>query len=341
MLPSPAVVTAPHRPLAEERRLQPGDAGSEHPVDVVYVGGRGRSGSTLLDRMLSAVPGFAGVGEVRFIWLWGVKANLACGCGAAFLECPFWARVGDEAYGGWHKIDPGEMISLQRSVARIRYLPFLLVPGLSRSFDARLARHAEVVVPLYRAIRSVSGASVVVDSSKDALYAYVLARVPGLRMRVVHLVRDSRAVVYSWTKAFKRPDVGARVMPMPRDSVAGATVRWALFNVLFDLIPTTGVRRVLVRYESLVEQPSRELGEAVRLVGVRPGEGELSFLEDGAARLGVHHTIAGNPRRLERGKVPLRVDDEWKEKLPRRVRWLVSVATSPLLVRYGYFRRRR
>lgn len=61
---------------------------------------------------------------------------------------------------------------------------------------------------LYRAIRRVTGARVVVDSSKNASYARILADTPGIRLRILHLVRDSRGVAYSLGQLTPRP--GAR-----------------------------------------------------------------------------------------------------------------------------------
>ena len=67
-------------------------------VKVLYIGGLGRSGSTLLDRMLGQLPGFFSAGEIRDLWQRGLRENALCGCGAPFKECEVWTRVGKEAY---------------------------------------------------------------------------------------------------------------------------------------------------------------------------------------------------------------------------------------------------
>ena len=77
----------------------------------------------------------------------------------------------------------------------------------------------------------VSGARVVVDSSKHASLAFCLRRASRQRMRVAHVVRDSPAVVYSWTKVVARPevpdepgtadDVMARYTPLRRGACGG------------------------------------------------------------------------------------------------------------------------
>ena len=62
------------------------------PFRVLYIGGWGRSGSTLLDRLLGQAEGSFSVGEMRDLWLRGVLENRRCGCGEPFDSCPFWTR---------------------------------------------------------------------------------------------------------------------------------------------------------------------------------------------------------------------------------------------------------
>ena len=52
----------------------------------------------------------------------------------------------------------------------------------------------------YAAIAQVSGRRVVIDSSKHASLAFCLSTSPALDLRVVHVIRDSRAVAYSWSR---------------------------------------------------------------------------------------------------------------------------------------------
>src|SRR5438105_268964 len=82
------------------------------------IGGFGRSGSTLVERILGQLPGFCSAGEIVFLWQRGLIDGQLCGCGAPVPECDFWARVGKSAYGGWDQIDAHEMLALQKRVDR-------------------------------------------------------------------------------------------------------------------------------------------------------------------------------------------------------------------------------
>lgn len=187
--------------------------GEKAMVPVVYIGGCQRSGSTLLDRMLSQVPEHLSAGEVVHLWIRGLSGNELCGCGAAFLDCPFWSEVGRVGFGGWDQIRIEEVVALQRSVDRNRYIFFMLMPRLSPRYERDLRAYAAILERLYRGIYQVGGGATIVDSSKHGSTAFLLRRVAGLRLRVVHLVRDSRGVAFSLL----------RKCAGPRSSIARST----------------------------------------------------------------------------------------------------------------------
>ena len=303
-------------------------------VRVLYVGGTGRSGSTLLDRMLGEIPGFVSVGEVVHLWRRGLAGDQLCGCGERFRACPYWADVGEAAFGGWDRLQPAEVLGLQRSVDRNRFIPLMLAPR--GRYRDRLRRYAHLLGRLYGALASVAGARVVVDSSKHASTAFLLRRVPGVDLRVAHLVRDSRGVAFSWGRRVRRPEVVAGEAYMPTPGAARAGTDWVAYNGLFELLRLTGVPMLLVRYESLVADPRRELERILHLTGEGLGDDALAFLRDGAAELGVGHTVSGNPMRFRTGPVELRPDEEWRHGMDPGRRRLVSAITMPLLYRYGY-----
>jgi Sulfotransferase family len=306
------------------------------PARVLFIGGCGRSGSTLLDRMLGELPGFVSTGEVRFIWQRGLVENRLCGCGEPFRECPFWRSVGEEAFGGWDALDAEEVVALDRAANRHRYIPLLLAPRLSRSFEARLQRYVDILGPLYAAIDRVSGGACIVDSTKDPPFAFLLKRVPTIDLRIVHLVRDSRGVAFSWTKQVRRPEKDEVVRFMDTYHPVEMGVRWVVYNACFHLFGRLGVPRLMTRYEEVVASPRREIERMVALVGADVDPEAFDFLNGRRVELGVHHTISGNPMRFQRGAVELAVDEEWRSRLSPVHRRMVSLFTFPLLVRYGY-----
>lgn len=305
---------------------------------VLYVGGSGRSGSTLLDRLLGQVPGVFSSGELARLWDSGLHDNQLCGCGEPFLDCPFWTQVGQVAVGGWDRLDADHLVDLQKRVRRHRYLPLIVAPWLSRAFRARLREYEQLTLALYSGIYVVSGCDVIVDSTKEASYAYLLRRMLGPRLRVAHLIRYSAGVAYSWTKHVKMPDRSDTEVHLPRYHPGRMAVRWVIYNALFDLLAATGVPTTVVHYEDLVEQPEPALRKLLQRAGLE--NADLSFIQDGHVRLVPGHTVAGNPMRFKEGRLELRPDDAWRRSMPRRHQLVVQALSSPGLLRYGYLGRR-
>ena len=99
------------------------------PLRVIYLGGLGRSGSTLVERLLAELPGVCSVGEVVHLWQRGVVEDERCGCGEPFGGCGFWREVGQAAFGGWDRLDVGRVAELRGAVDRTRHIPLLAAPG--------------------------------------------------------------------------------------------------------------------------------------------------------------------------------------------------------------------
>jgi Sulfotransferase family len=309
------------------------------PVRVLFIGGLGRSGSTLLDRMLGQLGGVWSVGELVHVFQRGLEENNLCGCGERFRACAFWRRVGEEAFGGWDTLDVGEVLALKGAVDRNRYLPLMCLPAVWPPYRDRLRRYLGLLDRLYHAVRQVSGRPLLVDASKHVSHAFLLRRMSGLDLRMVHLVRDSRGVTYSWTKLLRRLEVVDGEALMATDTPLRMSARYLAYNSLFHLLRRLGVPTLLLRYESLVRRPAAELRRVLGHAGEPAADGELGFVGDGWVELGTSHALAGNPMRFRQGRVPLRLDEEWRGRLRRRHRLLAAAWTWPLLLRYGYLRR--
>jgi hypothetical protein len=300
---------------------------------VLLIGGTGRSGSTLLDRLLGELPGFVAVGELRYTWSEALADNRYCGCGARFLDCPFWSGVGSRAFGGWDRIDRSQVLALERSIARHRHIPLLAMGDAAPArYAGRLRSYLGVLGPMYEAIRHVSGANVIVDSTKDAAYAHVIRRMAGVDFRVLHLVRDSRGVAWSWAKLVRSdPDHYMRQFSPPVTAS-----RWVAYNLMVESLGWFGVPRLLLRYEALVANPQAALAAIASFAGKPIGSDALAFLEGGKARLGPHHTVVGNPMRMTAGSIDIRLDEAWRTHMPFRQRAEVTALTWPLLRRYSH-----
>jgi hypothetical protein len=290
-------------------------------LTLVFIMGDVRSGSTVLSVVLGNHPQIESVGELP---RW-----------PAFRGCPkegnqkvedheFW-RLVREAYS-----DPGppfdfsRLATVEEAVEAHHNFWKLLLGRLDPALEAEYKQH---LLRLLEAIRSVSDKNVILDSAKKPARAYMLLRCPGLRVRIIHLVRDPRGSLWSQMKRdveqkHKRPYV--------------ALLHYSIKNTMSEIVrisaPSDTVLRV--RYEDLALQPVREFERIGRFMDLSM-EPVIARLEAGQP-FAVPHLIDGNRIRREQ-QIQLQLDGEWQERLSRKHRLLSALLTFPLFVAYGYW----
>jgi hypothetical protein len=303
------------------------------PPTVVYIAGSGRSGSTLVERALGAIPGFVNVGELIDLCRRVAPKNERCGCGRAFADCPFWHAVGSGSFGEWDVDLLKELHQLQMRVARQRHLPRLLLPQRAgEEFRRALARYAELYAALYGGIAEEAGARVVVDASKWPAQALALAQ-GGVDVRVIHLLRDPRGVAYSLSKSdIARPHAVDNADLMAHSSPAEAAVRWSLTQGEVGLLQRLAVPVSRMRYENFVSRPTETIRAALLGLAIPVGHADLEHLGPQSLELGTSHGLSGNPSRFRAGTITLQADDQWKTRMSASQRGVVSALTLPALV---------
>ncbi|MCZ3387310.1 MAG: sulfotransferase domain-containing protein, partial [Actinomycetia bacterium] len=228
---------------------------------------------------------------------------------------------------------PEGAAALRFAVDRNRYVPLMTRPGLSPRYQRQQAEHLDRLARLYRAIASVSGARVLIDSSKHASYALLLSQIPGIDLRLLHVVRDSRAVAHAWTRTVPRPEAGG--VPMPVYGPAKAAVLWDLQNTLIERLRQQHPY-IRVRYEDFVEAPKDILLQIALFAGLPDDPSTLGFLDGDTITVSPSHSVAGNPMRFVSGDITITSDHRWSTEMPAGRRRYVSALTLPLHRLYGY-----
>jgi hypothetical protein len=295
---------------------------------VVYVVGKGRSGSTLLDDLLGTVPGVSSLGELRLLWSRGFTAGYRCACGELVAACPVWAPAVVDAVGSTSPESLAAVDELQSRVLSWSHVPRLLTTGPG---DDDLAL-GEVMGRLYGSVADRLGADVLVDSSKWPLPPGAFDMVPGFEAWVLHLVRDPRAVAHS----YQRRKGGVGQPELPRFGAVHTSLSWSARNATAELgrRPVQAERFRRVRYEDLAADPRGTLRSLGEWLGI--ADADRAFMDDRTVRLGEAHLVGGNPRRLERGDIEISADQEWSGGAVSRSQRVVGAFTAPLRARYGY-----
>jgi sulfotransferase family protein len=261
---------------------------------LVYIGGYGHSGSTLLEYLLAASPEVIACGEVASVLRERGRKD-KCTCRRDIKDCPVWG-------------------------------PLFASPATLEDMS-----HAELVLTLVA--RDGGAHDVLVDSSKTAWRSiavpFRLARELGSDFKLVHLVRDPRAVSWSAVKKAKRR--GAR--PLLAMRCASAAAGWWIANLACELFGQSYPDRYLrLRYEDLARSPSDAMRD---LFAKLLPESEWRADEIGGSD--TRHQLYGNRMRAASlSLAEVKEDAGWQHDMPDVVRALVALLTAPLRWRYGY-----
>lgn len=300
---------------------------------VLYIGGWGRSGSTLLECVLAQLDGTVALGEVVHLWERGLGRDERCACGEPFSGCAFWTEVGEVAFGGWENVDLDRLRHLADAVDRQRHIPRSARRRPSPEFASLASEYAGHFRAVHRAAARVSGARVVVDSSKEIPTALALSHRDDVDLRVLHVVRDARGVAYSWSKTVARPEADGEAMP--RFSPVRSTTFWLSGNLTVAGLRHRGVPVARLRYEDLVADAAGSVERVWAELGL-PGRADVPMTAPDAIDLRPTHSVAGNPMRFRTGPTTLRRDDAWRTALDPRDRRVVTAMAWPVLKAYGY-----
>ncbi len=304
-------------------------------VKILYIGGYSRSGSTLLLRLLDKQPGFVAVGELFDVWERSYSQNQLCGCGSGFHDCEFWAQVTVEAFG----CKPGDLPAEQFNRLRYQVQGYRQIPALwlnwlrSADYQRKLHDYTTILNRLYMAVRRISSADVIVDSSKVPQYAWMLAETEEIELHMVHLIRDSRGAAFSWQRRRIRPEITAERTYMDKHSMIRSAAEWNAFNYLVQSRRSSYASYTVIKYEDLVTDPHSELRKVMSALG---GDPAISMEIGKSLVLESCHTASGNPARFKVGEIGMSLDVEWEHAMRNSHRLLVTAFTAPGLFRYRY-----
>jgi hypothetical protein len=305
-------------------------------VRVLYVAGFGRCGSTLVDRLLGQDPHYHSGGELARVWRLWMFGDRPCSCGEPLNGCPFWKAVQQRALAGASSTVLDQLDRYLSTSSRAQSLHKLaLASSRRRLILGAPSGFADMLRNLYRALAETADREVIVDSSKTPAYLYLLAQVPGIELRVIHLVRDPRAVAHSWGRS-PVPGPDGRAI-MPHWGPGKASLLWLGVNAMTNrLVHEIALPYTRIRYEDLVRDTDRVLMKIKTFGWGSAGPLATSTGIGTEVTLSPGHMCSGNPMRFQHGTVQIKEDDAWRREMGARDRYLVETLSLPLLLRYGY-----
>lgn len=189
-----------------------------------------------------------------------------CGCGEHLDQCEVWSPALDATAG--HAVNgvAGDLAKGGAAHSLIRTLPIGLI---RRRLLGRLPEHVRLhldrTLPVYGAVATARRSHLVVDSSKSPSYAYLLSGSPELTFQLLQVVRDPRAIVYSWLRERGR----AAPRGLRFRAVIYHALKWTTWNLWIEaLVRQRSATYRRVAYEDFVRAPDTHLSRIVMSHGL-------------------------------------------------------------------------
>lgn len=274
------------------------DFGSKHRhMRIIYILGPGRGGSTVLERVLNSAPTAFALGEFRNFWCMEHK-DLTCSCGSPVPRCSFWNEVIQTAGVGRSEFDA--LVRGEDAVVKTKYLVKKRFSLPEIAADPTVRSFFDLQRVLFEAIAAVSGCETVVDSSKSAPRAWILAAMQDVS--VIHLFRKATDTIVSWRLPKWDPGLNA---PMQKMSIQRAAVDWWKVEYLGRRLGKSyPVSRI--SYDEFVASPKDVLNN-ISDETIRQITAEIAWHDEQTViASGGYHSLNGNPDRFEKGPITIR-----------------------------------
>lgn len=308
------------------------------PVNLIYIAGTGRCGSTLLEMLLGAHSRIRTMGELHS-WPYDVMDGCVrkCGCGVLMADCPFWSAMRqrvdplDQPHPRLHVFREarthGAALRPRISAEAMREQPS---PVTARAIDQYGRNNDAIFRAFVELSREHDGQAPawIVDASKDPYRLLWLMRSGHVNLRVLHAVRDPRGFISS---SIRLAGDDGRLSRMVLDHALRKSVLWGYLNrqiarMCARFLPSSSY--TVVRYEDLATRPAAVLEPIVRALGLAFEPGVVTGFRNGS------HAVAGNPMRHDLKGIE--IDEAWKQSLPAICRGVTQAVTWPVRGRFGY-----
>ncbi len=300
-------------------------------TNFAYILSANYSGSTLLAMLLGVQRDAVTVGEMRAPHV-GASEDYLCGCGEHIKKCNFWSQVSDRM--AKRGIADFDITDAQLSIHDVqdRYVHRLLEPLPRGPLLEAVRSTGLAVLPAWKThlhdvhrrnvaladvLREITGAKVVIDSSKIALHLKYLLKSADLKMKIIRLVRDGRAVSNS-------------MLTRGSKNMAAAALGWRRNNEAAEriLAHVPASQWMHVQYEELCRNPEQTLRGICEFLGIDTREIILDF------RSRDQHVL-GNEMRLKSSS-DIKVDERWRTKLSQEDLATFEQVAGDLNRKYGY-----
>ena len=198
----------------------------------LYICGRGHSGTTALDILLSNINNWTGIGEI----VAGLSRyrNEACACGKVINSCEHWAIN----YKGENPLSSSEIMTFSESFH---------IKHLVRYLTTRPAKLINIESKMHEHLLKIRNKAVLVDSSKEISRAAFLLK-NFTDARILHVIKDPLHVFESNYKRYRKGEQ----LKFLRISFKPNWIMFFIYSIVLTLSWNLGF--ILTRFIRLIDK---------------------------------------------------------------------------------------
>ncbi len=282
-------------------------------LNIIYLMGAGRSGTTILASLLNANNNIVTVGEMHQ-FLEHIIHNKKCSCGSLLNTCKVWSPITKDYFNQ----NKEELIKLQKYLEKIESHKRIPI-----SFFKSDKKYIKFQEEIFSKIHKKHQSRYYLDSAKYISRALQLKKSNKLKIKIIYVVRDVRGVINSFSK-----QVQTNKNPL------ATIIYYIIINFFGQLSAWIYKKDVLkIKYEDLIENSSQTIAKISDFL-----EEDLSDIIDVVEKekfIEVPHIIGGNRLKSEK-RIKLRKDLAWKKNLTRAKQIIYYFLSLPFMLLNKY-----
>jgi hypothetical protein len=276
----------------------------EH-INILYLLGAGRSGTTLLATVLNNNVNINTVGELHHFYNY-LRVEDNCSCGQSLGKCPIWSKL----LQTFPKYTKEELTSIIDNQIKNEHHNRILSLLFGRKASKEYLNHQKAIY------KGLDHKEWLLDSSKYLARYLSLKQVSEFNIKGIYVIRDIRGVIHSFSKNVQTPK-----------SPIKTVLYYILINFLSQIVCWLDKDVIKIKYEDFIEDPEKVLNKICDFLAIN---NKINYTSEEKI-FEMPHIVGGN--RLKTNKtISIKKDLKWKSTISRPKQLVYYLLAFPLML---------
>lgn len=283
-------------------------------INLIYLMGAGRSGTTALATFLGGHPDIETIGEMHQFFD-HLEQNKTCSCGKQLTNCSYWSQIIEKLPQNYIE-NASELNEICKEFEYHSSIP-KHIWGVN---NTRFLKYSEIQNIIFSVLKESINSSYYLDSAKYIGRHLSLRKNRNISVKTIYVIRDVRGVINSFNKK-----VQSSRHPL------SAVFYYVLVNLTAECIYQFSAKDTIlkIRYEDFIKQPEKTLKEIGNFLNLDMKYVSEAINQNQAFSIG--HIIGGN-RLRKNGKIKLNPDISWKNNQTRIQQIFYYIMALPIML---------